>query len=137
MKHLLTKLKKIESSKDFQNRSLTLILNSRQNQPKTIWDSFLAVPHQKIAFGLTALAIFLILGGLSVLNSSLSSKTLVASLNQESLDAEAKSLDIQIQLSQVQYYQDSARRIEIALNQTSKDENNKAELDRLLDELAL
>lgn len=123
MEPLLTKLKSIEPNKDFKTRSLAIILNSRQIQPKTIWDYILANPHQKIAFSLTTLAILLILGGLSALNSSFSAPSLASSLNQSALDAEAKSLDIQIQLSQVQYYQDSIKRIEVALKEISGEPN--------------
>jgi|SRR3989338_9015172 len=119
MEHLLTKLKSIKPTQDFQERSKTIILFSRQNQPKTAWDSLLAVSHQKIAFGVTALAIFLILGSLSALNNSLTSQSLISSLDQENLVAEVKSLDIQIQLAQVQYYQDSIKKIEVALQEIS------------------
>ena len=119
MEHLLTKLKSIKPTQDFQERSQAVILLSRQNQPKTVWDSVFAVPYPKVAFGFAALAIFLILGGLSALNNSLVSQSLVSSLDQENLTTEIKSLDIQIQLSQVQYYQDSIKKIELALKEIS------------------
>ena len=119
METLLTKLKSIKPTQNFQERSRAIIFLSRQNQPKTVWDSLLAMQHQKIAFGLTALGIFLILSGLSVLNNSSVSQSLVSSLDQEKLAAEVKSLDIQIQLSQVQYYQDSIKKIEVALKEIS------------------
>ena len=123
MERLFTKLKAIEPSKDFKERSLALILNSHQNQPKTLWDFLLAGAHPGIAPSFAALGIILVLGGLSILNNYLPSKSLVSSLNQETLSAEAKSLDIQIQLSQVQYYEDSAKKIEVALNQASDEKN--------------
>ncbi|MBI3046135.1 MAG: hypothetical protein HYY86_01135 [Candidatus Harrisonbacteria bacterium] len=121
MEQLLTKLKSIQPTQNFQERSKAIILLSRQNQPQTVWNSLLAMPHQRITFGLTALAVFLILGSLSALNNSSVSQSLVSSLDQENLTAEVKSLDIQIQLAQIQYYQDSIKKIEVALKEISEE----------------
>lgn len=110
MEQLLTKLKTIQPNKDFQNRSKALIFSRPQLEPAGIIDWWPAI-------SLSLAAIVLILSGLSVINTA--SPSLADSLDQEKLATEVKSLDIQIQLSQVQYYQDSIKKMEVALKEIS------------------
>lgn len=142
MESLLTKLKNIQPNKDFQNRSKQLIfVTSQLETPRLIlinqWlnNSF----QYKNSFALTLAAIFLILGGLTALTPN--SPSLADSLDQDKLTKEAQSLDIQIQLSQAQYYQNSAKNIEVALLETSgKSDSSGAQqkkLEELLNELTL
>ena len=115
MEQHLTKFKNIQPNKDFQERSKQLILAAAQLEPTGF-----TLPQwlSKAVFAPALATILLILGGLSALLNG-SSPSLADSLNQENLAAEVKSLDIQIQLSQVQYYQDSIKKIEVALQEIS------------------
>ena len=105
MENLLKKFKYIEPNPDFKARSRTLILNTPQAEfhPR-IFRQFLNTLQYSAAFGLTAIFIFLILGGLSILNKKIFSPALLSSLDPENLSAEEQDLDIQIQLSQAEYF---------------------------------
>ena len=63
----------------------------------------------------------------------------LASLDQNSLKNEMESLDLQIKLSQAEYYADSAAKIEIALKETSGElpPPIDAEIDQLIEKLAI
>lgn len=142
MENLLKKFKDIEPNMDFKARSRALILSTPQAEfhPK-IFRHFLNTIQFGAAFSLTAVFIVLILGGLSFLNKKIFSPALLSSLDTENLNAEIESLDIQIQLSQAEYFADSAKKIEVALGETSgeldKSKNRDSELNKLLDELTL
>jgi len=90
---------------------------------------------------LAAIFIFLILGGLSALNQKLVSPVFLSSLDPEDINLEVEELDIHIQLSQVEYYDDSAEKIEVALQETSDKlrefEDRDNQLDQLLEEIRL
>jgi hypothetical protein len=142
MEQLLAKLKNIEPEKEFKERSRALILNSPQsNFYPMIFNRFLHTAQFSAAFGMAAILIFLIIGGLSILNKNILSPALLSSLNPENLNQEAENLDIQIQLSQLEYYENSAEKIEIALKETSGDlkesKDRDSQLNKLLNELAL
>ena len=142
MEQLLTKLKTIEPSEDFKNRSRALILNSPQaNFRPEIFRRFLTTFQFSAAFSLAAAFIFLIIGGLSMINQKLLSPATLSSLDPEKINEESEKLDIQIQLSQAKYYENSAKKIDVALNETSdefkKTTNRQKELEQLLNELTL
>ncbi|MDO8429825.1 MAG: hypothetical protein Q7S73_00470 [bacterium] len=142
MEDLLRKFKNIEPNQDFKAHSRTLILNTPQTEfhPK-IFRQFLNSLQYGAAFSLTAIFIFLILGGLSILNKKIFSPALLSSLDPENISAEEEKLNIQIQLSQAEYFSDSAKKIEVALRETAgefdKSKNRGAELNKLLNELTL
>ena len=142
MEILLKKLKNIEPDREFKERSRALILNSPQASfhPR-IFQRFLEMVQYSAAFSLTAVLVFLILGGLSILNQRFLSPAILSSLDQKNLNEEEQNLDIQIQLSQADYYADSAKKIEVALKETSgeleKTKNRDKELNQLLDSLTL
>lgn len=139
MKSLLTKLKTIEPNKEFTARSKALIFTAPQLEKKSpAFPWLLALPYKTLA-GISAVAVLMLLGGTTLLHSP--APALTDSLDQENLAQEAKSLDIQIQLSQVQYYEESARKIEVALNEASDEYDSSSahqkQLDELLNELTL
>ncbi len=142
MERLLTKLKSIEPNKEFKERSRALILNSPQSGISIgIFNRLLNSAQFSAAFSLAAIFIFLIIGGLSMLSQRILSPALLSSLDPENLTEEAASLDFQIQLSQAEYYEESAEKVEIALNETSGElknlENREEELNKLLNEITL
>ena len=137
MEQLLTKLKTIEPNEDFKKRSLALILNSPQSDSRPeIFRRFLNKFQFSATFSLAAAFIFLIIGGLSIINQKLLSPATLSSLDPEKINEESETLDIQIQLSQAKYYENSAKKIDVALNETSgelkKMDNRKKELEQLL-----
>ena len=88
--------------------------------------------------GLTAVATLLIISGLSFLNSRLIGPSLVSNLNPQDLNKEMESFNIQF--SQIKYYEDSAKRIEVALIKTSGESTTKEqneEINKILNEMAL
>lgn len=134
MEQLLTKLKKIEPPKEFSNRSKALLFSRPQAKPAPL----VGLNWLNFAIG----TLILILGSATALIQGNRPAGLAAdSLNQEKLAQEAQSLDIQIQLSQVRYYADSAKKIEVALMETSDEYDPSGEhqkrLDELLNELTL
>ena len=76
-----------------------------------------------------------------MINQKLLSPATLSSLDPEKINEESEKLDIQIQLSQAKYYENSAKKIDVALNETSdefkKTANRQKELEQLLNELTL
>lgn len=141
MEQLLTKLKTIEPDKNFRNRSLTLILNTPQNEPRIIGLGQIIKSFQfTAAMGLAAALLFLLVGGSSILNNKILSPAMLSGLDPQKL-ADEQNNNIQIQLSQAEYFESSARSVEVALQETSGGLNGlktaDEELNRLLDELTL
>ena len=135
MEQLLTKLKTIEPNKNFKERSRALILSSPQDHLRpNFWHSLAA--NYRLSLG--AAGIILALSALTFFTNSLNQPAL-ASLDQNSLKNEMESLDLQIKLSQAEYYADSAAKIEIALKETSGElpPPIDAEIDQLIEKLAI
>jgi len=76
-----------------------------------------------------------------MLNPGIPSAGALSSLDPEQLTEEANNLDIQIRLSQAEYYDSSAVKIEVALKETSDElrnsKNREEKLNQLLNELTL
>ncbi len=139
MEKILKKFKTIEPKEEFKRRSLAIILNTPQNeyQPKP-FEYFGSFFNLQKTMGLTAVATLLIISGLSFLNNKLIGPSLVSNLNQQDLNKEMESFNIQF--SQIKYYDDSAKRIEVALMKTSGESVTKEqneEINQILDELTL
>lgn len=118
MEKILKKFKTIEPKEEFKRRSLAIILNTPQNKYQSKPFEYLGnfFTFQK-TLGLTAVATLLIISGLSFLNNKFIGSSLVSNLNTQELNKEMESFNIQF--SQIKYYEDSAKRIEIALMKTS------------------
>lgn len=139
MENLLKKFKDIQPDSEFKERSRALILISPQTSfHPPIFRAILNTLQYGTAFGLTTVLIFLILGGLSILNQKIFAPAILSNLDPESINKEVETLNIQ--LSQVNYYEDSLKKVEVALKDLSsgnKDPENQKEIDRLFNELAL
>jgi len=100
-----------------------LILSSAQNQPRpfTLADLLPEMMQSSFAFGLSALMIFMMVGGISLFNRKFVSPAVLSALDANSLNNEIEKMDIQIQIAQVRYYENSAKKVEVALNETSGD----------------
>lgn len=112
----LQRLKEIEPSEEFKQRSLSLILNSSQKSPATILlkDIFSAFQFSG-ALIMASVLIFVVLGGLSVFNLKAFSPSALSSLNTNNLKEEISDLNLQIKLSEIKYYEDSSNKTGVAL----------------------
>ncbi|MBI4992338.1 MAG: hypothetical protein HZB99_03925 [Candidatus Harrisonbacteria bacterium] len=140
MEQLLSRLKAIEPNKEYRERSRVLILNSQQISYPTFFNRILDTIQYGAAYSLAIIFIFLLVGGLSMFSRGIYSPAVISNLDPQTLKEESENFDIQIQLSQAEYYENSAKTIEIALNATSdeiKTNNDKERLDELLKELTL
>ncbi len=141
MEQLLTKLKAIEPNKEYQERSRSLILSSPQTSlyPR-LAGQFLHALQFSAAFGMAAIIIFLVSGGAESINRALS-PSFLSGLDPDSINQEAQTLEFQLQFSQAEYYENSAEKIEVALQETSdelKNSGNRHEqLNELLQDLTL
>ena len=112
----LQRLKEIEPSEEFKQRSLSLILDSSQKSSAAILfkDVFKAFQFSG-ALIMASVLIFIVLGGLSVLNLKVFSPATLAGLNTTNLKEEISNVDLQIRLSEIKYYEDSSNKTGVAL----------------------
>lgn len=121
MEHLFTKLKTVEPSQEFKARSRMLVLNTPQDLPAQFSVREISVRFFRsgFTFALSAAMLFLLVGGLSAFNKRFISPAVLSALDPESLNREMENFNIQIQIAQVKYYDSSAKKVEVALGETS------------------
>lgn len=143
MEQLFTKLKTVEPSQEFKARSRILVLSVPQNQP-TVFSFREIAPRifrSGFTFALSAAMIFLLAGGLSAFNKKFISPAVLSALDPESLNKEMENFNIQIRIAQVKYYDSSAKKVEVALGETSgelkRQSDRDSQLHYLLNDLSL
>ena len=139
MEQIFTKYKTIEPSQEFKARSRLLILSAPQNPARgfSLQELIPQVFQSGLAFGLSAVMIFMLVTGATLLNQKLA-PTVLSALDPESLNKEVENMDIQIQIAQVKYYENSAQKVEVALNATSGEIGNyNAQLQELFNDYSL
>ncbi len=120
-----------------------LVLSAQQIQPKpfSIREIAPRLFRSSAAFALSAAMLFLLAGGLSSLNKRFISPAVLSALDPESLNKEVANFNIQIQIAQVRYYDASAKKVEVALGETSgelqKQIDRENQLHYLLNDPAL
>lgn len=124
-----------------------LILSTPQNKQPTILRNFFGAFQFSGALILASLLIFIIAGGLSVINLGLFTPTLLTGLDTENLNEELRDLDLKIKLTEVKYYEDSLNKVSVALIKTSEKatdnlgstdpETEDETIEDLLNELAI
>ena len=123
----LKALRAIEPSEDFVKRSRGLILASpRENHHLAgfkfrIWESFRFAG----ALAMASFLIFAIFGGLAYFNIKNLGPMILTSFNEGNLLTEANSLDFQIRLNEVNYYEESAKQVTALLDEVSKTADEK------------
>lgn len=141
LKQSLEKLRAIEPKAEFKKHSLTLILSAPQNDfsPNAVQrlKYLMGTPKLGLIFGMSAIFIFLILSGFSLLYLQPAGKpALVSSLNPQAIEQEMKTLNIQF--SQIRYYENLAKKIEIALQKASnKPSPSEKQIEQLFNEITL
>ncbi|MFA5173254.1 MAG: hypothetical protein WC435_02555 [Candidatus Paceibacterota bacterium] len=117
----LKSLKSIIPDKNFSEKSRFLVLSSNRKliywMPSQVSEIF----RYLTATSLTAALIVLILGGFNYLEKS-NLPMVIAGLDLKTLEAEAESLGIDVNISKLAYYQESNQTVKTALNQTIKDD---------------
>ena len=143
MEQIFTKLKTVAPSQEFKARSRMLVLSVEQNQPVefSFREISARVFRSGFTFALSAAMLFLLAGGLSTINKNFISPAVLSALDAESLNKEMENFNIQIQIAQVKYYDSSAKKVEVALGETSgelkKQLDRDSQLHYLLNDLSL
>ncbi len=119
----LKKFNDIEPSEGFRKRSLTQILATPQNYRAPLFQNLMQTFQFSGALVLASLLIFIILGGLSILNLKIFSPAMLASLDAENLNEELQGLDLNLKLSEVSYYEGSSEKVSVALSKTAQDQS--------------
>ena len=73
----------------------------------------------KTAMGATALSVVAILAGLSFINQQFVKSSLVSNLDADEMNNEVEEFNIKF--SEIEYYEDSAEKIKVALNGASRE----------------
>ena|SRR3989344_4426148 len=115
--NLLKQLQSITPDAAFQKRSLSSILKP-QSAESVFARAFTYFSQPKILAATGGTMALLIIGTITLI-SSLSSSAM-ASLNTDHLNKELQSLDLQLKISEMQYYENSLKTVSVALNETSK-----------------
>lgn len=143
MEQIFTKLKTVTPSQEFKARSRMLVLSSAQNEPISFSIREIAprIFRSGFTFAMSAAMLFLLAGGLSAFNKNVISPAVLSALDPESLNKEMENFDIQIKIAQVKYYDSSAKKVEVALGETSgelrKQSDRDSQLHYLLNDLSL
>lgn len=123
----LKKFKKIEPDKIFKKRSRAIILNSPQiichNNFQAILD--LITPKVLMISSVTA-SMALLIGALSILGNHLLNPSLAKNFDKTNINKEIEEFNFQF--AQIDYYRDSAKKIEVALKKTSDTPLSEEEL---------
>jgi len=114
----LTRFKKIEPDEIFKSRSRAIILNSPQTSYRSNFQTFLNLITPKVlTIGSVTASVALLIGALSILGNHLLNPSLASNFDKTNIDKEIEEFNFQF--AQIEYYQDSAKKIEIALKKTS------------------
>ena len=125
---IFTPLKKIEPNSSYLSQSKKTILLSEQEPTQESIKSilrprFLEGISLRTSFALASLLLIIITGSVSYLKSS--STPLAGSLNDEALAQEINSIDFQVQVKEVSYFNQSARDVSLALDEISSPSQNQ------------
>ena len=121
IEEVIKQLKKIEPSQEYRAHSLRLILSSPQNAENKFSIRFFEILKFSAALSLTGLLIIISVSDpFSRFNARLLSPVLLSSLDEEKIQKEAGQVDIKINIGEAKYYNDSTKKVAVALNETAK-----------------
>lgn len=121
IEEIIKQLKKIEPSEKYKANSLRLILSSPQNIRNEFSIKLLEIFKFGAALGLTGLIIIVsVSDSPSKFNARLLSPVLLSSLDEEKIAKEAGQVDIKITIAEAKYYNDSTKKVAVALDETAK-----------------
>ncbi|MHB9019645.1 MAG: hypothetical protein ACYC3G_02075 [Minisyncoccota bacterium] len=117
----IRQLKKIEPSQDYKANSLRLILSHTQNNENKFSIKIIEIFKFGAALSLTGLLIMIsVSDSPSKFNARLLSPILLSSLDEEKITKEAGQVDIKITIAEAKYYNDSTKKVAVALDETAK-----------------
>jgi len=123
----LTKLKTIEPNGIYKERSRAIILGSQQVPYIGVLQRLAdIIGSRTLAVSAGALSIALIIGALSILGNRLMGPSLASNFDKENINKEVEEFNFQF--AQVEYYENSAKKIEVALKKTSGEPLSAEEL---------
>jgi len=117
----LKELKRISPDKDFTKESRLLVLSSPLRPFSWMPEQIAEIVKYITAVSMTTGLIILIIGGFSFLQRS-PVPLMITGLDIKALKAEAESLGIDVSISKLEYYNESSEKVNIALDQTIKDD---------------
>lgn len=121
MEEIIKQLKKIQPSEEYKTHSLRMILSAPQNRKNSVLVGIFELFKLGAALGLTGALIMISLSGiLPALNARILSPLLLSSLDKEKIKNEASQIDIRITVSEARYYNESLKKVAVALNETAK-----------------
>jgi len=121
IEEIIKQLKKIEPSQEYKAHSLRLILSSPQNIGNGFSIRFFEILKFSAALSLTGILIVIsVSDSFSRFNARLLSPVLLSSLDETKIMKEAGQVDIKITIAEAKYYNDSTKKVAIALNETAK-----------------
>ncbi len=105
LESLLSQLKRIEPREEYAAHSRTEILSRERSVKKRVWYFFLQGLHAGSAIVLAGILFVLVFGGFSLIRYITPFR--ISSLDPATIRAEAKAIDIQIQLADLNYQEPS------------------------------
>lgn len=127
LKKLLSPLKSITPDSAYMSRSKQLITFARQKAPVVqmpLYTRFAGRMLESFTFsaGLALASLFIIiaLGSLSYLTGPAQDGAVATSLNNDSLALEAESIDFNMQIKEISYFDESAKQVALALEKISE-----------------
>lgn len=139
IEEIIKQLKRVEPSKEYKAHSLRLILSSPQNAENKFAIRFFEILKFGAALSLTGLLITIsVSDSFSRFNARLLSPILLSSLDGEKIKKEAGQVDIKITIAEAKYYNDSTKKVAVALDETAKNgpgHLNSAILEKEIGEL--
>ena len=125
LKNLLKPLRRIEPSRDFMARSKQLITLARQEAaPAPIRERVLSSIFEGFTFSvgiaMASLLLIVTIGSISYLTGT-SGGEVASSFNNASLAQEADSIDFNLQIQEISYFDESAKQVALALDKISHD----------------
>jgi hypothetical protein len=117
----IKQLKMIGPSREYKAKSLRLILSSPQNAENGFSIRFFEILKFSAALSLTGILIMIsVSDSFSTFNARLLSPVLLSSLDEQKIANEAGQVDIKITIAEAKYYNDSTKKVAVALDETAK-----------------
>ena len=135
LKKLLSPLTRITPDAGYMaNSKARISLRGQEIQNQPLGARFFSRVFESVTFtaglALASLFIFIALGSLSYLAGGAPSGQVTSSFNNDSLALEAESVDFNLQISEISYFDESAKQVALALDKISGQSSNETTLSQ-------
>ena len=121
IEEIIKQLKRIGPSEGYKAESLRLILSAPQNPESRLSLNVFELFKFAAALGLTGMLIMISTTDMFPgLNARLLSPVLLSNLDEQKIQNEANQVDIKITVAEAKYYNDSVRKVAVALDETAQ-----------------